>query len=148
MSRTELLVFMRSHKYVVQASVSPNASAQAAVVGVAVTDAFEIVFDTIDSTRKAANLLRNPRVAFVIGGWTPGGERTIQYEGAVDRPQGAELERLKEVYYAAFPEGRNRLSWPGIVYLRARPTWIRYSDFNQDPALILELAPDQIEALR
>ena len=147
MTREELLDFMRSHTYAVQASVSQSSSAQAAVIGIAVTDAFEIVFDTIDTTRKAANFIGNPRIAVVIGGWTPGDERTLQYEGVVDRPQGSALERLRQVYYAAHPEGRERLSWPGIVYLRARPMWIRYSDFNRNPALILELAAGQIEAL-
>ena len=26
----------------------------------------------------------------------------------------------------------------GLIYVRSRPTWIRYSDFNQDPPLIVE----------
>ncbi|MGA2479918.1 MAG: pyridoxamine 5'-phosphate oxidase family protein [Spirochaetia bacterium] len=148
MSRAELLVFMRTHANAVQASVSPAGAAQAAVIGIAVTDSFEIVFDSIDTTRKVENLLLNPSIALVIGGWTLGDERTVQYEGVVDKPEGAELERLKNIYYARFPTGRLRLSWPGITYLRARPTWIRYRDFNKVPATILELNADQIKNLK
>ena len=147
MTRTELLDFMRTHTNAVQASVSPTDTAQAAVIGIAVTDSFEIVFDSVDTTRKVKNLLLNPSVAFVIGGWTPGDERTVQYEGVVDKPEGAELERLKDIYYAKFPTGRLRLSWPGIIYLRAKPTWIRYRDFNKVPATILELDAEQIKNL-
>ena len=90
MSRTELLLFMRAYTYAVQTSVSPERSPQAAVVGIAVTDSFEIIFDSVDTTRKVKNLSVNSRIAFVIGGWTPGDERTVQYEGEVDWPQGWE----------------------------------------------------------
>jgi len=147
MNRTDLLKFMREHANVVQATVSPDGSPQAAVVGIAVTDSFEIVFDSLDMTRKAKNLSLNPKVAFVIGGWTTGDERTMQYEGVVDRPSGAELEALKTVYYAKFPSGSSRLSWPGLVYLRARPTWIRYTDFGKSPVERIELDVEQLKAL-
>jgi hypothetical protein len=49
MTRDELLEFMRSEKYAVQTSVSPSGVPQAAVVGIAVTDRLEIVFDTLES---------------------------------------------------------------------------------------------------
>jgi uncharacterized protein YhbP (UPF0306 family) len=139
---------MRTHTYAVQASVSPVGAAQAAVINIAVTDSLEIIFDTVDTTRKVKNLLVNPRIALVIGGWMPGDERTVQYEGVVDKPQGPELERLMNIYYARFPEGRRRLSWAGITYLRVRPTWIRYRDFNKVPATILELDTEQIQTLK
>jgi hypothetical protein len=139
-----LLDFMRSHNLAVQTSVSPAQTPQGAVVGFAVSDELEIVFDTLDSTRKAKNLLENPRIGFVIGGLTPGDERTVQYEGIADRPQGAELERLIELYLSVFPDGRERLQWTGLVYLRARPVWIRYSDYNQDPPLIVEFTQAEL----
>jgi general stress protein 26 len=137
-TRLELLGFLRGHSLVVQTSVSPTGAPQAAVVGAVVTDQLEIVFDTLDSTRKVQNLRRNPQIGFVIGGLTPGDERTVQYEGVADEPQGEELERLKELYFAQFPDGRERQKWPGLIYLRARPTWIRYSDYNVNPPLIVE----------
>jgi pyridoxamine 5'-phosphate oxidase-like protein len=131
---------MRSHTYAVQASVSPSVAPQAAVVGVVVTDRFELLFDTIDVTRKVHNLRHNSKVAFVM--WT--GERTVQYEGVADEPQGRELERLKELYFARFPDGRDRQEWPGLTYVRARPVWIRYSDFDQRPPLIAEFGGNQL----
>jgi hypothetical protein len=75
-SRTELLEFMRTQTHAVQASVSPLGTAQAAVISIAVTDSFEIVFDTFDTTRKVKNLRLNPSVAVVIVGWIAGDERT------------------------------------------------------------------------
>jgi uncharacterized protein YhbP (UPF0306 family) len=141
-----LLEFLREHRLAVQASVAVSESPQAAVVGYAVTDRFEIVFDTVESTRKAQNLRKNPNVALVIGGLSEGEERTVQYEGVADEPEGEELERLKRVYYEAYPDGPSRLSWPGLIYVRVKPSWIRYSDFSANPPEIVEFSPDQLSS--
>jgi|SRR5882672_6451048 len=147
MNRSELLTFLRGHRYAVQSSVSPAAAPQAAVVGIVVTDNLEIVFDTLAATRKSQNLRRNPKIAFVIGGLTPSDERTVQYEGVADEPSGAELEALRSLYFARFPDGRERLAWPGLTYMRARPTWIRFSDYIVTPPLVLEFRAAQLQAL-
>jgi general stress protein 26 len=137
MTRLEILGFLRRHKLAVQASVAAGGAPQAAVVGYGVSDALEIVFDTIETTRKAVNLHADPRIALVVG-WDD--EITAQIEGVADFPTGAELQRLREVYFAAYPDGRDRLAWPGITHVRVRPTWIRYSDFTKDPPEIVELS--------
>ncbi|HWH51518.1 MAG TPA: pyridoxamine 5'-phosphate oxidase family protein, partial [Gemmatimonadaceae bacterium] len=143
---SELLEFMRSQRFAVEASCAPGGAAQAALVGVAVTDAFEIVFDTVDTTRKARNLRASPRAAFVLGGWTTGDERTVQFEGIADEPAGAELERVKQAYFAVWPDGPSRALWPGLTYFRVRPTWIRFSNFNHAPPQIVEFTVDQLGA--
>jgi len=138
MTRDELLTFMRTERYAVQASVSPTSHSQAAVVGIAVADTFEIVVDTLEVSRKATSLRANPAVAFVIGGTRDGDERTVQYEGVADEPSGAELRRVQEIYFDVFPDGRERLTWPGCIHIRVKPTWIRYSDYNVQPPAIIE----------
>jgi general stress protein 26 len=148
MTREALLEFMRSEKYAVQTSASPSGLPQAAVVGIAVTDRFEIVFDTIASSRKATNLRANPAIALVIGGTRDGDERSLQYEGVADEPGGEELERLLVVYYARFPEGRERRSWPGLIYVRVKPTWIRYSNFSSSPPEIIEIGFPESEEFK
>jgi general stress protein 26 len=147
LTREHLLAFMCSHRYAVEASVSSNGGVQAAVVGIVVTDDYEIFFDTLAETRKARNLRRNAAIAFVIGGTAPEDERSVQYEGVADQPEGADLERLTALYLERFPDGRERQSWPGLIYLRARPTWLRYSDFSRDPPEIVELDAQQLRAM-
>ena len=127
MTRIELLQFLRRHRIGVLSTVSPAGTPEAAVVGIAITDNLEIFFDTLDSSRKCVNLRHSPNIAFVIG-WDK--EITVQYEGIADEPKGAELERLKQVYFAVYPDGPERQSWPGMTYFRVRPRWARYSDFN------------------
>lgn len=145
-SSDQLLRFLRSHRLAVQASVSPELRAQAAVVGFAVSDRFEIVFDTVESTRKARNLRSNQHVALVVGGLMPGDERTAQIDGIADEPDGNDLERLKIVYYEAYPDGPSRLSWPGLIYVRVRPTWVRFSDYTVDPPVIAEFDETQLRS--
>ena len=141
----DLLEFMRRYRVAVQSSVSPDGAAQAAAVGIAITDRFEIVFDTLSSSRKAQNLRRNPKIAFVIGGLADGEERTVQFEGVADEPAGEELEHLKRIYYAVYSDGPSRLSWPGLIYVRVRPVWIRFSDFTADPPTMVEFTPSQLQ---
>lgn len=138
MDRSGLLKFLRSHDLAVQASVSEIGQPQAAVVGFAITDEFEFVFDTVDSTRKIENLRKNPMIALTIGGLTDEDERTVQCNGIADEPAGTALDRLKDAYFSVFPDGRDRQSWQGITYVRVRPIWMRYSDFNSDPPEIDE----------
>ena len=139
MQRAELLAFIRSHRYAVQASVAGNRAPQAALVGIAVSDALEIVFDTVQTSRKAVNLEANGRIAFVIGGTVDGDERTVQYEGIAVRATGSDRDAVLPLYFSVFPDGRARLSWPGITHFRVTPTWIRYSNYNANPPEIVEL---------
>jgi hypothetical protein len=134
----DLLAFLRSHRWAIEATTSTTLAPQAAIIGIAVTEQLELVFDTLSSSRKAVNLRSNRHMALVIGGWHEGDARTVQYEGVADFPDGAELERLQQVYFAAFPDGPSRLAWPGITYVRVRPTWVRYSDFRSEPPVVTE----------
>jgi hypothetical protein len=127
MTRAELLAFLRRHRVCVQASVASSGSPQAAVVGFAVSDAHEIVLDKVGTPPKMINLRHNPRIALVIG-WDE--EQTVQIEGMADEPQGAELARLKTIYFDVYPDGIERQSWKDITYVRVRPMWARYSDFR------------------
>jgi general stress protein 26 len=145
MTLTDLLTFMRTERYAVQASVSKQHASQAAVVGFAVSDEFEIVFDTLTDSRKAVNLRANPSVALVIGG-RDGEERTVQYEGVADMPSGDELRRVREIYFGVFPDGRERLTWPGLIHVRVKPMWIRYSNFGSQPPLVIEFDAERLRA--
>lgn len=148
MNRTKLLEYLRGPRYAVEASVTPSGQPQAAIMGIVVTDAFEVLFDTLGSTRKMANLRANPKIALAIGSLQEGEHRGVQLEGLADEPRGAELARVQELYFAKFPDGRARLSWPGITYVRVKPTWLRFSDYSSGKPVILEYSGEQLAALR
>lgn len=148
LTRQALLSLLRRHRYAVEATAAVGGWVQAAVVGIAVSDELEIVFDTLASSRKAQNLARDARIALVIGGLLDGEDETVQYEGVADRPDGAELTAVQELYFRTFPDGRERLSWPGLIHYRVRPRWIRYSDYRGESPLILELSAGELAALK
>jgi hypothetical protein len=137
MTPKALLGFMRSCRYAVQASVNREGAPQAAVVGIAVSEGFDLVFDTMRTSRKAANLRLDPRIALVLGGQAPGDERTLQIEGLASLPEGPELDQARRLYLAKFPDGAERQVWAGSVFVRVRPQWFRFSDFNRVPADII-----------
>lgn len=122
--------FLRQHRLGVLASINLEGHPEAAVVGIAVTERLEIVFDTLTSTRKYANLVAHPEAAFVVG-WED--VRTVQYEGVARvLDDGEQDDALREAYFAAYPDGRDRLrDWEGLVHFVVVPRWIRYSSFGE-----------------
>jgi len=62
----------------------------------------------------------------------------VQFEGDAVEPEGDELTRIMQAYFAVWPDGPLRLTWPGLVYFCVKPRWIRFSDFDQSPPLIAE----------
>ncbi|MEZ5355119.1 MAG: pyridoxamine 5'-phosphate oxidase family protein [Bryobacteraceae bacterium] len=135
MTEAELYPFLQRHKLAVIGSVSEAGRPQSALVGIAVTQRLEIVFDTVTTSRKYPNLIAKPDCSFTIA-WD--GAQTVQYEGLAEEIRPPDLAAYQRIYFQAWPDGPNRLSWPGIVYFVVRPVWIRYSDFAVEPALVRE----------
>jgi hypothetical protein len=134
MTKTEFLEFLRRHRYAVVSSVSATGAPQSAVVGIAVSEDLEIVFDTLRTSRKYANLTGNPAASVAV--WT--GEATAQLDGIALEPAGTDRDRYREIYFETWPDGRDRLNWSGLTHIVIRPKWIRYCDFDQRPPLIEE----------
>ena len=135
MTHADLFRFIEQSKLGVLSSIGSAGEPQSALVGFAVTDDLQIVFDTVKASRKYGNLKARPACSFVFG-WK--GERTVQYEGIAEELDGRQLQQYQEVYFQTWPDGFSRSQWPGIVYFLVKPKWIRYSDFDKNPPLILE----------
>jgi hypothetical protein len=127
MTDADLYAFMAKERLGVLGTIGHAGAPQSALVGIATTPRFEIVFDTVKSSRKYPNLIARPACSFVIGGWGAK-EQTVQYDGVAEELKGPALA----------PDGPARMSWPGIVYFVVRPVWIRYSDFTLNAQLIVE----------
>lgn len=131
---TEFLYnFISKYKYAVLATVTEDNFPESALVGFAVTQDLKIIFDTVSTSRKYQNLIKNPAIAFVIG-WD--NEKTVQYEGIAKAPTTNELDDLLQNYFQVFPDGRDRKeNWKDIAYFCVEPNWIRYSDFDTPPKI-------------
>ena len=108
--------FMKSGA--VLATVTGSGQPPAALMGMAVRPQLEVIFDTVKSSPNYPNLKKNPRAAWVVGRTT---EVSAQYEGLAEELAGEELAKYKKIYFAAFPDGHVRESWPGITYFVVPP---------------------------
>ena len=136
MTRRQIFDFINTETLAVFGSISPEGKPQAALVGIAVTEELEIVFDTLITTRKVRNIQLNSAASFVIGCTR---EITVQLEGVARVLQREELARYQQVYFAKWPDGPTRLTWEGITYIVVKPQWIRYSDYLASPPKIVEM---------
>jgi hypothetical protein len=128
----EIFDIARSKRYLIMSTVGDSGAPEAALMGFAWTQANEAVFDTLSTSRKAANLARSPATALVIG-WDD--NISLQIEGLARRPVGDDLASAKEAYYRAWPDGRARENWPNIAYVVVQPKWIRYSNYSGAPVV-------------
>ncbi|HBY60106.1 MAG TPA: hypothetical protein DEH78_09810, partial [Solibacterales bacterium] len=127
----------------VVASRSAAGEPQAALVGFAVTPHLELIFDTLKTSRKYANLKANPGCSFVIG---CSGDVTVQYEGVAEEISQAMPAAFKETYFKRWPGGVTRSRWPEITWFVVRPRWIRYSDYGQDPDYVEEFRFEDLKS--
>lgn len=133
-SKSDVLAYMRLHRYAVVATIGADGGPQSSLVSIASTDALEIVFDTLSSSRKHANLQRDHRIAATFSGPD---EQTLQIEGIAlpVASTGSADYAYREAYYDIWPDGRDRALLPDVVYWRIAPRWARYSDYFRGPLL-------------
>jgi GNAT superfamily N-acetyltransferase len=127
MDRGELIAYVRAQRDGVVSSLGPEGAPQAAYLPITATDRAELVFDARATSRKIANLRRDPRVAVVVGGRDG---TTLQCEGVADLPVGAAREACAAAYLDAFPQFASSLADDGVVLVRVRLTWARFGDYR------------------
>jgi len=130
MTLEQIFDIAKTKRYLVVSTTNESGAPEAALMGFALTQANEVVFDTLSTNRKAVNLARNPAVALVIG-WDD--NISLQIEGVARRPVDADLSSAKAAYFREWPDGRARENWPNIAYVVVRPKWIRYSNYSGAP---------------
>jgi pyridoxine/pyridoxamine 5'-phosphate oxidase len=132
MKLEEVLEIIRKKRLAIVSTVHDSGAPEAALVGFAVTESNEIVFDTLASSRKAVNIARRPAAALVVG-WED--DISVQIEGEARRPQGDDLANAKAAYFREWPDGRARENWPDIAYIVVRPRWMRYACYAGAPVI-------------
>ena len=132
MTLEEVIDIAKRKRFLVVSTVNESGAPEAALMGFALTRANEVVFDTLSTSRKAVNLVRNPTAALVIG-WDD--NISLQIEGIARRPVSEDLASAKAAYFGKWPDGRARENWPNIAYVVVQPKWIRYSNYSGAPVV-------------
>lgn len=120
----------------VVATVDAEGRPEAALLGLAVTPAGDLLFDARADSRKMTNIARTPQVAVVIGCT---GDVSLQVEGDAVVESGAARTAAAALYEGRFP-GSHALA-DGFSIVRVRPRWIRHYDAGVEPAVVVEGAP-------
>jgi pyridoxine/pyridoxamine 5'-phosphate oxidase len=115
----------------VVATASTSGKPEAALLGIAVSDAGELVVDTPNNARKLANIAENDQVAVVIG-WTDG--VSVQVEGRIRVVTGDERRVYERIYTDQFPG--SRVTDPGFTVAVVTPEWGRRYDATTEPARV------------
>ena len=135
--RKKILDFIKRHHIGVLSTVNQKHLPQAAVVGFAENEKFEIFFGTFTDSRKFQNLVRNAHVAMVIG-WEEG--KTVQLEGlAQEITHKDEIENITKIQLAKIPSAAKYVKLSHEAFFKIQPSWIRYSDLSVDPWHICEI---------
>jgi pyridoxine/pyridoxamine 5'-phosphate oxidase len=133
MTRGEFAAFVRAAGIGVVATAGAGGQPEAALVGLAVTQAGEIIFDSKADARKMANIAGNPRVALVVG-WQD--DVSVQVEGHADILAGSERERYGAIYASQFPG--SRVLDDEFAVVRVTPRWLRYYDARPGSYRVIE----------
>jgi nitroimidazol reductase NimA-like FMN-containing flavoprotein (pyridoxamine 5'-phosphate oxidase superfamily) len=119
----EMMAFMEERFLCVLSTVNEQGRPEAAFVGYVSCRDHEIVVGTSNKSRKFKNIQQNKSVAVVIADQT--GE--VQYEGEAEVITGSDYEALvAEGHFGKLPGLDKYRNDPTQVYIRIRPTWIRF----------------------
>jgi uncharacterized pyridoxamine 5'-phosphate oxidase family protein len=129
LSLPDFVEFVRAAGMGVVATASPSGKPEAALVGIAVSDCGELIFDAPAGARKLTNIERNDRVAAVIG-WNDG--VSVQVEGTARVVNNDERRRYERLYASQFPG--SRVTHTSFEVAVVTPDWVRRYDATSDPA--------------
>jgi nitroimidazol reductase NimA-like FMN-containing flavoprotein (pyridoxamine 5'-phosphate oxidase superfamily) len=115
----------------------PDGRPQIANVAFSENDDLELMIGTSETSRKAANIGREPRVAFEATDL----ERryTVQFEGAARRLTSEEFETRADRHFKKLPSSLPYKDIKGQMYFVLEPSWVRFSDCSVDPWVVTEV---------
>lgn len=116
-------------------SINEYGNPQAAMVGFAQNKNLEIIFGTDMTTRKAANLAKNPNIALVVNSE----EYNVQYEGKAKQIEGQELLKMQKIFFKKVPGLKKYAQLTNQIYFKITPSWIRFIDHTFSPGKVSEI---------
>lgn len=130
--KRKMLDFLTMHELCVISTIHADREApESAVVGFGQTEELEIIISTSNTSRKYANIQKNPHVSLVIG-WD-GRVGTIQYEGVAKEVAQDDVEKYSQFLIEKNIDNSKFVKQSDIRYFIIKPSWIRFIDNAGDP---------------
>lgn len=143
LEKVQILNFLANHVLCTISTVNVDTlQPEAALIAFAELPNLEILFVTLEGSRKYQNMLANNKVALVVG-WDRRPEKwaTLQYEGFASLVLAQEIGRYKKVFLSKknTPCSYEFLNKKGMKLFKITPTWIGYSQYNIGNPQVIEL---------
>ncbi|MEA2701564.1 MAG: hypothetical protein QOE22_273 [Candidatus Parcubacteria bacterium] len=136
--KKKILAFLNLHKLTVISTVdTENNKPEAACVAFAEKENLDLIFGTLNNSRKYKNLQTNQNVSFVIGWSDELG--TVQYEGIARELSGDEAQENGEIMAIKKEKVRGYLTREDNRFFLVKPTWIRFVDKGISPEEVSEV---------
>jgi hypothetical protein len=141
--RIEVLGFLRKNPMGVLSTIHYlTAAPESALVAFAETPTFELIFQTLTTSRKYSNLALDSRVSFVTGWEIEKPQQiTFQYEGLAKEldSTSSEYHRCRQIFEEKkTPCTAEFLNNPDSRLFIISPSWFGYSDYTKEIPRIIE----------
>jgi len=137
-----ILDFIKTSRVSVLATVLGNGSPHAAAMHYSHSvNPLEIYFSVDKTSLKCQSLLKKKKnKASVVIGFSEQDWLTLQIDGLISIVSDREkLKSVKLIHYKKNPSSKEFENNPNTIFLRFKPKWIRYTDFNFEPPRIILL---------
>lgn len=135
-TKEELREFLSRQQLCVVSTIGPDGAPQSATVAFSENGDLQLIIGTSLSSRKYANLQRDPHIAVNV---TDAENRlTVQYQGTAKVLSKEEFQARETEHFIKLPGSLPFKDLPDQVYFLITPTWIRFSDCNPHPWQITE----------
>lgn len=132
----QILEFLNTQQLCTFATLADDGRPQAATVAFSEHPNLELIVGTSVSSRKAANIARDGRVAITVT--DPDKRYTVQYEGIGQGITQAELAHYEAAHFAKQPGSLPFKDLPDQFYILVKPLFVRFSDCNPYPWRLTE----------
>lgn len=131
-----VLDFVKKNSLCVLSTATHDGKPESAVMAFTAKDDFTILMSTETTTRKYPNILANTQASVVIGGLN--NDPSLQLDGQIKVLQGPSADEAKSTILSLHPDMAAYINTPNTKFLAFTPSWLRYSDFSQNPPVIVE----------
>jgi len=130
--------FLAKNQLCVISTIDSEGFPNSATMSFSESDELEIIFFTMDQTRKFTNLQTNQKVSVTIG-WSFEDFITVQYQGIARHATEEESEKYVVKHLEKIPFSKNFIYNPGEVMFIIKPTYIKYSNMKSEPHEVFEV---------
>lgn len=138
----KIIKFLANNKVCSLTTLLPNGSPHAAALHYShKNEPLELYFSTENTSLKCQALLKGDLTkASVVVGFSEEEWITLQMDGEAkaifDKD---ELKAVQIMHYSKHPDSKKYKDDPETIFLKFTPKWLRYTDYNKDPAEVLEI---------